>query len=34
VRLEVTVEVDDVQRLAAVLAQVVRLPGVRGARRH
>jgi GTP pyrophosphokinase len=33
-RLEVTVEVDDVQRLAGALAQVARLPGVRAARRQ
>jgi GTP pyrophosphokinase len=34
VRLEATVEVDDVQRLGGVLQQVSRLAGVRGARRQ
>ena len=33
-RLDVTVEVDDVQRLGGALAQVGRLPGVRAARRR
>ena len=34
VQMTFTVEVDDATRLAAVLAQVARIPGVRGARRH
>jgi (p)ppGpp synthase/HD superfamily hydrolase len=32
--MELTVEVDNAARLPAVLAQITRIPGVRGARRH
>jgi GTP pyrophosphokinase len=34
VQMELTVEVDHATRLSAVLAQIARIPGVRGARRH
>jgi GTP pyrophosphokinase len=34
VHMELTVEVDNAARLPAVLAQITRIPGVRGARRH
>ncbi len=34
VHMELTVEVDNATRLAAVLAQITRIPGVRSARRH
>jgi GTP pyrophosphokinase len=34
VHMELTVEVDNATRLPAVLAQITRIPGVRGARRH